>query len=66
MPSLQAEQAIEEKMDTIEEILEELVLDAIISLLIKVSEHTQLLAKHYRPCNCNRTESLQLDDDITF
>ena len=49
MSSPQAEQAIEEKMDSIEEILEELVLDAVISVLIKVSERNQVFAKHVSP-----------------
>jgi hypothetical protein len=62
MPSPQAEQAIEEKMDTIEEILEELVLDAVISVLIKVSERNQVFAKMYRPWKCYRTDCKQRDN----
>jgi hypothetical protein len=62
MQSPQAEQAIEEKMDSIEEILEEIVLDTVISLLIKVCERNQVFAKHYRRCNCYRTDCKQRDD----
>ena len=62
MQSPQAEQVIEEKMDCIEEILEELVLDAVISVLVKVCERNQLFAKNYRPCNCYRTDCKQRDD----
>ena len=65
MPSLETEQAIEEKMDTIEQILEELVLDALISVLIKVSERNQVFAKHYRPWKCYRTDC-ENRDDIPF
>ena len=49
MPSLQSEQAIEEKMGTIEEILEQIILDTFISVLIKLSERNELFAKQYRP-----------------
>jgi hypothetical protein len=62
MQAPQAEQAIEEKMDRIEEILEELVLDAVISVLIKASDRNQLFAKNYRPWNCYRTDCNQRDD----
>ena len=62
MPSSQAEQAIEEKMDRIEEILEELVLDAIISVLIKVCDRNQLFANLYRRQTCYRTDCNQRDD----
>ena len=62
MPSPEVQQAIEEKMDTIEEILEELVLDAVISVLIKVSERNQVLAKHYHPWKCYRADCKQRDD----
>ena len=50
MPSIETQQAIEEKIDTIEEVLEELLLDAIISVLLKISERNQVLVKQYRPC----------------
>jgi len=62
MQSPQAEQTIEEKMDRIEEILEELVLDAFISVLIKVSDRIQLFAKNYRRWNCYGTDCEQRDD----
>ena len=65
MPSLETKQAIEEKMDTIEEVLEELVLDAIISVLLKISERNQVLVKQYRPWNCYRTDC-EKRDDIPF
>ena len=65
MPSLEAEQAIEEKMDTIEEVLEELLLDAIISVLLKISERNQVLVKQHRPWNCYRTDC-DKHDDIPF
>ena len=65
MSSLQTEQAIEEKMDTIEEILEELLLDAIISALIKISERNEVFAKQYRPWKCYRT-NCDKRDDIPF
>ena len=65
MPSLEAEQAIEEKMDTIEEVLEELLLDAIISVLLKISERNQVLVKQYRPWKCYRTDC-QKRDEIPF
>ncbi len=62
MPSLETEQAIEEKMDTIKDILEELLLDAIISVLIKTSERNQVLVKQYRPWKCYRTDCDKRDD----
>ena len=62
MPSLETQQAIEEKMDTIEEVLEELLLDAIISVLLKISERNQVLVKRYRPWNCYRTDCDKRDD----
>ena len=65
MPSLETQQAIEEKMDTIEEVLEELLLDAIISVLLKISERNQVLVKQYRPWKCYRTDC-QKRDEIPF
>jgi len=65
MPSIETQQAIEEKMDTIEEVLEELLLDAIISVLLKISERNQVLVKQYRPWNCYRTDC-EKRDDIPF
>ena len=65
MPSLETQQATEEKMDTIEEVLEELLLDAIISILLKFSERNQVLVKQYRPWNCYRTDC-EKRDDIPF
>jgi len=65
MPSLETQQAIEEKMDTIEEIFEELVLDAFISALIKICERNQVLAKQYRPWKCYRTDC-EKRDNIPF
>ena len=62
MSSIEAEQAVEEKMDTIEEILEVLLMDAIISVLIKISERTQDLAKQYRPWKCYRTDCDKRDN----
>ncbi len=62
MPSLETEQAIEEKMDTIKDILEELLLDVIISVLIKISERNQVLVKQYRPWKCYRTDCDKRDD----
>ena len=56
MPSLETQQAIEEKMDTIEEVLEELLLDDIISGLQKISERNQVLVKQYRLRNCYHTD----------
>jgi hypothetical protein len=43
-------------MDTIEEVLEELLLDDIISVLLKISERNQVLVKQYRPWNCYHTD----------
>ena len=65
MPSLETKQAIEEKMNTIEEVLEELLLDTIISVLLKISERNQVLVKQYRPWNCYRTDC-EKRDDIPF
>ena len=62
MPSIEAQQAIEEKMDTIEEVLEELLLDAIISVLLKISERNQVLVKQHRPWNCYHTDCDKRDD----
>ena len=62
MPSLETQQAIEEKMDTIEEVLEELLLDAIISVLLKISERNQELVKQHRSCKCYRTDCDKRDD----
>ena len=52
-------------MDTIEEVLEELLLDAIISVLLKISERNQVLVKQYRPWNCYHTDC-EKRDDIPF
>jgi hypothetical protein len=49
-------------MDTIEEVLEELLLDAIISVLLKISERNQVLVKQHRPWNCYRTDCDKRDD----
>jgi len=65
MPSLQSEQAIEEKMGTIEEILEQIILDTFISVLIKLSERNELFAKQYRPWKCYRTDC-EKRDNIPF
>ena len=65
MPSLQAEQAIEEKMDRVEEILEELVLDAVISVLLNVLDRYQLFAKNHHQCNCDRNDCNE-HHDIRF
>ena len=62
MPSIETQQAIEEKIDTIEEVLEELLLDAIISVLLKISERNQVLVKQHRPWNCYRTDCDKRDD----
>ena len=62
MPSIETQHAIEEKMDTIEEVLEELLLDAIISVLLKISERNQVLVKQHRPWNCYRTDCDKRDD----
>jgi hypothetical protein len=43
-------------MDTIEEVLEELLLDDIISGLQKISERNQVLVKQYRLRNCYHTD----------
>ena len=58
----QSQQAILEKMDCIEEILEELVLDAVISVLLKVSDEIQGLAKNHRRLECYRTNCHQRED----
>ena len=65
MSSIETQQAIEEKMDTIEEVLQELLLDAIISVLLKISERNQVLVKQYRPWNCYHTDC-EKRDDIPF
>ena len=65
MPSLQSEQAIEEKMGTIEEILEQIILDTFISVLINLSERNELFAKQYRPWKCYRTDC-EKRDNIPF
>ena len=62
MPSPEVEQAVEEKMDTIQEILEELVLDAFINVLIKVSERNQVFSKQYQSWKCYRPDCTQRDD----
>ena len=62
MPSLQTQQAIEEKMDTIEEIVEQLILDAVINVLVKVSDRNELLAKNYRSHKCYRIDCKHRDD----
>jgi methionyl-tRNA synthetase len=62
MPSLETEQAIEEKMDTIEELLEQHILDAVISVLIKITDRNELFVKQYRPWKCYRTDCDKRDD----
>jgi hypothetical protein len=62
MTSSQSEQIIKEKMQCIEEILEELVLDAVISVLLKVSDEIQALAKNHQRWQCYRTSCNQRED----
>ena len=62
MQSAQSEQVIKEKMESIEEILEEIILDAVISLLIKVSDQIQVLAKNHRRWDCYRSNCQQRED----
>jgi hypothetical protein len=56
---------MEEKMGAIEEILEELILNMVISLLIKVSDRNELLARNYRQYKCYR-EDCKHRNDIPF
>lgn len=62
MTSPQPEQVIKEKMGTIEDILEELVLDVVISALLKIADQIQELAKNYQQCNCYRNNCNQRQD----
>jgi len=57
-----SEQAIKEKMETIEEILEETVLDVVISVLLKISDQIQVLAKNHQRLDCYRTNCHQRED----
>jgi hypothetical protein len=62
MTSPQSEQAIKEKMETLEEILEEAVLDVVISVLLKVSDQIQVLTKNHRRWDCYRSNCNQRQD----
>lgn len=62
MTSPQSEQAAKEKMECIEDVLEELVLDAVISVLLKVSDQIQGLTKNHRRWDCYRTNCQQRED----
>ena len=57
MPSLKKQQVIEEKKDHIEELLEEMVLDVVISLLRK-----RFVRDKVFPYHCYRMECEQRDD----
>ena len=65
MSSLLSQQIMEEKIGAIEEILEELILNMVISLLIKVLDRNELLARNYRQHKCYR-EDCKHRDDIPF
>jgi len=65
MNTPQVEQALEERMDRIGELLEELVLDAVIGVLNKVTERNQVFASQYRQWNCYKT-GCRHRDDIPF
>jgi hypothetical protein len=62
MTSPQSEQTVKEKMECIEEILEEVLLDAVISALLKVSDQIQLLTKNHRRWDCYRSNCQQRED----
>jgi hypothetical protein len=62
MTSPSSEQAIKEKMECIDEILEEVVLDAVISVLLKVSDQIQSLTKNHRRWDCYRSNCQQRED----
>jgi hypothetical protein len=62
MTSPQAQWAIKEKMERIKEILQELLLDALITALTKVVQHNQVSAKEDQAWKCYRTDCDQRDN----
>ncbi len=62
MSSPHSRKALEEKKETIEELLEQLILDTFICLLTKVSTQNQLLAEHNLSWKCYHADCDQRDD----
>ena len=59
MNTNKAELVLEEKMDRVMELLEELVLDAVLEMLVKVSDRNREFASHDQHWNCYRSDCKQ-------
>ena len=62
MKSNKTELVLEEKMDRVMEQLEELVLDAILEMLVKISDRNREFARQDRHWNCYRSDCNQRNE----
>jgi hypothetical protein len=61
MKAPEDEQAIAARIDKIDQLLEEIVLDAVIGVLGKLAWRNQLITKQFRPWNCYRVDCKKRD-----
>jgi hypothetical protein len=62
MNTKKTELVLEEKMDRVMELLEELVLDAVLEMLVKVSDRNREFASHDQHWNCYRSDCKQRNE----
>jgi len=62
MKSNQTELVLEEKMDRVMELLEELVLEAVLEMLNKISDRNREFASQGRHWNCYRSDCKQRNE----
>jgi len=62
MNTNKTELVLEEKMDRVMELLEELVLDAVLEMLVKVSDRNREFASHGQHWNCYRSDCKQRNE----
>ena len=62
MKSQKAELVLEEKMDRVMELLEELVLDAVIEVLVKISDRNREFDSQSKQWNCYRSDCKKRDE----
>lgn len=62
MKSNKIEFVLEEKMDRVMEMLEELVLDAVLEMLVKISDRNREFASQGKHWNCYRSDCNQRNE----
>ena len=62
MKSNQTELVLEEKMDRVMELLEELVLDAALEMLVKITDRNREFASNNQHLNCYRSDCKQRNE----